>query len=77
MANKTETLPFMIQPRAFAALGADLVTKDVVAVVQLAKNSYDAWATEVEISFGHDNGTPNIEISDNGCGMSRDLLEDV
>lgn len=46
-----ENIPFKIHPRAFAALGADLVTNDVVAVVELVKNSYDAWATDVTVRF--------------------------
>jgi len=34
-----------------AALGADLVTNDVVAIIELVKNSYDAFATTVDIRF--------------------------
>jgi len=43
-AQRTESarLPFRIHPRVFAALGADLVTNEVVAVIELVKNSYDA-----------------------------------
>ena len=38
-------IPFKMHPRVFAALGADLVTNDVVAVIELVKNSYDAFAS--------------------------------
>jgi len=60
----------------FAALGADLVTNDVVAVIELVKNSYDAMATRVDVIYGLDEqGAPFLEISDDGLGMSRRTLE--
>ena len=46
-----EKIPFRIHPRVFAALGEDLVTSDVVAALELVKNSYDAMATHVEVNF--------------------------
>ena len=71
-------IPFKMHPRVFAALGADLVTNDVVAVIELVKNSYDAYATSVLIKFGNDpTYGPFIEILDNGSGMSEDTLKDV
>ncbi len=76
--SKLEQLPFKVHPRAFAALGADLVTNDVVAVIELVKNSYDAFATEVWVRFGHDeDGTEYLEVADNGCGMTHDIIEHV
>ncbi len=71
-------IPFKLHPRVFAALGADLVTSDVVAVIELVKNAYDAFATRVEVRFSTDAaGQPIIEIEDNGSGMSRKIIEDV
>src|ERR1700728_373578 len=78
MATKTlqERIPFRMHPRVFAALGADLVTNDVVAVIELVKNSYDAMATRVDVIYGSDpKAGPFLEISDNGLGMSRLVLE--
>ena len=72
-----ENIPFKIHPRAFAALGADLVTNDVVAVVELVKNSYDAWATDATIRFGENAGEKYLEVLDNGVGMSKATLADV
>ena len=46
-----EKIPFRMHPRVFAALGADLVTNDVVAVIELVKNSYDAFAQNVWLRF--------------------------
>jgi signal transduction histidine kinase len=67
-----------MHPRVFAALGADLVTNDVVAVIELVKNSYDAMATRVDITYGIEgNGAGFVEIADDGLGMTRDTLENI
>ena len=67
-----------IHPRVFSALGSDLVTSDIVAVIELVKNSYDAYATTVHVHFGHDESEGvYLEITDDGCGMSRNILENV
>jgi signal transduction histidine kinase len=68
-----------MHPRVFAALGADLVTNDVVAIIELVKNSYDALATRVDVRFRNQNGAESmcIEVEDNGLGMTRSIIEDV
>ena len=53
----TVAVPFTIHPRPFKALGADLVTNDVVAIIELVKNAYDAYATEVNVRFREGDGT--------------------
>ncbi len=71
-------IPFRFHPRVFAALGADLVTNDVVAVMELVKNAYDAGAGEVEVRFGKDSsGLGHLDIEDDGCGMTREIIEKV
>ena len=72
-------IPFRLHPRVFAALGLDLVTDDVVAVIELVKNSYDALATRVDVRFvGDDDAQPSaIEVQDNGTGMTMAELSDV
>ena len=73
-----EMVPFRMHPRVFAALGADLVTNDVVAVIELVKNSYDAFAQNVWLRFGKDESLgPFLEIEDDGKGMTRDIIENV
>ena len=73
-----EQVPIRIHPRVFAALGADLVTSDVVAVIELVKNSYDAFAETCWIRFGtSEGGEFYLEVEDDGQGMSRDTIEDV
>lgn len=78
VAAPATKIPFRFHPRVFAALGADLVTNDVVAVMELVKNSYDAGATEVNVRFGKNpSGLDYLEIEDNGSGMTREIIEDV
>ena len=73
-----ETVPFRMHPRVFGALGADLVTNDVVAVIELIKNSYDAFARNVWLRFIEDPAKGRLlEITDDGSGMTRETIEDV
>lgn len=77
-SSNEETLPFRIHPRAFRALGADLVTNDTVAIIELVKNAYDAFATRVDVRFGgNSEGNTFIEIQDNGSGMDRSVIENA
>ena len=74
----SETVPFRMHPRVFAALGENLVTDDVVAVIELVKNSFDAFARNVRVAFGEDPiEGPLLEITDDGVGMTREIIEDV
>lgn len=73
-----EAIPLRMHPRVFAALGADLVTNDVVAVIELVKNSYDAFARNVWIEFGRQaSGEPCLEIRDDGFGMTMDIIRNA
>jgi len=73
--EKDQRIAFRIHPRVFAALGADLVTNDIVAVIELVKNSYDAFATRVDVRFGRADGDPYLEVIDDGVGMDLQTLE--
>lgn len=67
-----------MHPRVFESLGKDLVTNDIVAVIELVKNSYDAYARNVWIRFGENEPDgPCLEIEDDGQGMTEEILEDV
>ncbi len=71
-------IPFRLHPRVFAALGSDLVTNDFVAITELVKNSYDAFADRVDVRFRTDETHgETIEIQDNGLGMDRAAVENV
>lgn len=74
----SERVPLRVHPRIFAALGSDLVTSDVVAVIELVKNAYDANASSVRVSFLNDASSGRcLEILDDGCGMTRETIEKV
>ena len=73
-----EQIPFRMHPRVFAALGADLVTNDVVAVIELVKNAYDAFAQNVWLRFRDDPARgAYLEIEDDGNGMTREIINNV
>jgi len=74
MAN-TEVISMKFHPRAFAAFGADLVTNDTVAITELVKNCYDAFAYNVEVEFGEDAKGKYIQITDDGIGMTGDIIK--
>lgn len=76
--TKTKRLAFQMHPRVLEALGRDLVTNDVVAVIELVKNSYDAMASRVQVRIIRDAEAGDyIEIVDDGHGMDRARIEDV
>lgn len=74
-------VPLRVHARALAALGRDLVTDDVVAVMELVKNSYDALATRVDVRIrpADDSAADQgyIEVADDGQGMDYDTIRDV
>lgn len=69
------------QPRAriIKLLGEELITNEVIAIVELVKNSYDADATKVEVTLEDVTDVENgrVLISDNGIGMSLDTVLDA
>ena len=52
-------------------IGRDLITDDFIAIFELVKNSYDAGAKKVIITFDED----KITVVDNGKGMSEYDIE--
>lgn len=65
-----DSLNFRVSAELKNILGRDLITSPDVAILELVKNSYDAHATKVEITFDDD----YLCIADNGKGMSKDDL---
>lgn len=68
-------LQFKISSALKNIIGSDLISDDFIAVFELVKNSYDAHASKVEITFENiysDNA--KIIIKDNGKGMNYDDL---
>ena len=67
-----DNLQFKVSAELKNILGRDLITSPDIAILELVKNSYDAHATKVEITFDDD----YISIADNGKGMSNKDLTD-
>ena len=67
----TDYLEFRISSGLKDIIGKDLITDDFIAVFELVKNSFDAQAKNVIITFEED----KIVISDNGKGMSLQDLK--
>ena len=58
--------PFRISTGLKDLIGKDLITDDFVAIFELVKNSFDAHARTVTLSFSRD----SVVITDDGKGMS-------
>lgn len=71
------SIPIKFHPRAISAFGDELVTNDNIVIAEIVKNSYDAFATHVDISIKTDaDGHQYLEILDDGIGMNvRDIQE--
>ena len=67
-----DELNFKISTELKNILGKDLIINDYIAILELVKNSYDAHADKVVITFEDD----AITIADNGKGMTLDDLKE-
>lgn len=73
----SENLKFRISSALKDIIGRDLITDDYLAVFEIVKNSYDAHATEVNITFENIyTKNAKIIIKDNGKGMNSQDLKD-
>ena len=66
-----DKLQFKVSSALKDLVGKDLIRNDNIAVFELVKNSYDAFATKVEIIFEKN----RIIIADNGKGMTLSDLK--
>jgi anti-sigma regulatory factor (Ser/Thr protein kinase) len=68
-------LQFKISSALKNIIGSDLISDDFIAVFELVKNSYDAHASKVKITFKNIySNNAKIIIKDNGKGMNYDDL---
>lgn len=76
----SETLTIRPYARLITMLGDQLIKNELIALVELIKNSYDADASWVKVSFIDFTpdysltATSKIIIEDDGCGMNADIL---
>lgn len=82
-----KTLKIRPYARLLTMLGEQLIKNEQIALAELIKNSYDADAEWVKVSFvdfGYDENKKEIFktakskiiVEDNGCGMTLDIIED-
>jgi len=85
MEEKQEDTRFDINPHVIRQLGAELVTDQVTALMELIKNSYDADANYVKVTIDTDgvlsedelfnkNHKGYIVVDDDGFGMDQTTL---
>lgn len=74
--NNNDYINFRVDSGLIDRLGRELVGKSETAVSELIKNSYDADATIVNVTFINTNVEGgSLKIIDNGLGMTREELE--
>lgn len=69
-----EKMKYKISSRATILLGRESVSKVDGAIIELVKNTYDADASLCFLCFDIENDF--IFILDNGCGMTKRIIED-
>lgn len=81
MVKEPDQLHFEPYARLLTMLGDQLIKDEKTALVELIRNSYDADASRVKVdfeNFGDDwsvNEKSRIIITDDGCGMTREIIE--
>lgn len=72
-------MPFKPRAQILLQLGEQLIKNENIAILELVKNAYDADAKKVVVNMhsvdSKDRGY--IEIHDDGCGMSIDIIRDI
>lgn len=70
MTRNDGNLSFRVSSGLKNIIGRDLISDKYIAIFELVKNSYDAQAHNVNLSFSEDSqGRPTISICDDGIGM--------
>ena len=73
MKSLNKTLSFKVSSGLKNIIGRDLINDKFIAIFELVKNSYDANANKVNITFEiNELGNNRIIIEDDGFGMSFD-----
>ena len=79
ISGATDSGAFRPRAHLLRTLGDELISSETVAVIELVKNAYDADATRVLVRFqgSLEIGQGQIEIIDNGHGMSLDTIQNA
>lgn len=65
---------FRPKARLISTIGSEIIKDNYAAIIELVKNSYDADANKVEISFSARGNDFTIIIRDDGIGMSKETI---
>ena len=72
---QTGLVEFRPRARLLKLIGAELISDEVLAIIELVKNAHDADASTVSIEFrGIASGDGCITLRDDGHGMGLDIL---
>jgi signal transduction histidine kinase len=79
VSKKTPSSALRPRARLLRTLGEELISNEVVAVIELVKNAYDADAKQVLIRFVGplEPGQGRIEVIDNGHGMALETVRTI
>lgn len=74
--RQSGSMPFRARARLIRLLGEELISDEVMAVVELIKNGYDADAQRVAVTIENtaDPSTGRISIRDDGYGMDLQTI---
>ena len=77
--DRERVAKFKPRARLLLQLGDQLIKNESIALLELAKNAYDADASKVNIIMRHPDSIEDgyIEIEDDGFGMTADVVENV
>ena len=77
--DKERIAKFKPRARLLLQLGDQLIKNESIALLELAKNAYDADASMVSIDMYHPDSIEDgyIVIEDDGFGMTADVVENV
>ena len=81
MVTKVQKGESKLRPRAriIKTIGDELISNDLVAILELVKNSYDADASKVKITFEGplNRGKGRVVVVDNGDGMDLKTIKEA
>ena len=69
-----EIRKFRPKARLISTIGSEIIKDNYATIIELVKNSYDADANRVDISFCFLNDNFVIKICDDGVGMSKETI---
>jgi len=67
-----EQKTLLYDERFLESYAGAIITDPATAIVELVANSWDAYATEVNVTWPNTQLEQQFKITDNGHGMTRD-----